>query len=1618
MSKLAYKEIYILHLVPEVSDDINKVYVYYIDESNKSSQCNIIKKLTISTINVHFICKYISDLESEMNMIVYKNFCNMNIIKMKDSQLFTFNHEFDYYKVTSSNSWNLSKCFREVETLYARYFSTHRTFQDPWDKLYWNNTETPFRFTENTLNPYKLPYYLSTNFEIPNVGPIELNYNYVEDDDEESIVYYTNIKKAFKQCDDYLNLQSSITIMSYDIETSNIRGKENKPEDVSQQIINIGIGFFKLNNPKPFKRLSIISSKIRDFGDDAFKFVESNVDPHKWITDYEVVPNEIKLTYVTESGARESVTIKTYRVYGDSTNDTNISKENYIDYVIVRVQKAILRYYIKLVEKYKPYFITGFNNWTFDDYWLYTKFKNLGLLEDFERALGMKPKWTLLNLKLDGQQVNNKYATWIGGFTMFQDTMYTSIKEDPKRFSDRSRKNLDTMLKVYGIKSPYGSGILQKTGYSIFSMWEDWPKAINLYEIAKYCCQDAWITGVFCVQRNHIVDLIEMSGITYTTIEDSLIRANSVRVANTIEYYAHKEKFALYDTPNRISRNADLSPLCGNRVYDSRVLIGGAVRNKRNGREKFIIALDFSSMYPSQKEGSNVDTSSRVDNYVIEHYEEFGLKLLWSRYFEDTYAPRMHYLFEDENGDQFNIEEFFTEYKLNPNKIKKLVEAYNTMKDERAQRVILDKYEREIRPLNIPINQVLNVKLPLTVIQSLYFCQSPKDTKTLLPTIHYSLKEKMLSDFREKRNDVKKAMAKTCDKTVKIQLSAKEKAIKVVMNSEYGQTGSNLFAHYDSDIGAAVTYASRHSIAELTSCLYTKHFYVDNDIADNENLAKLIEKGIASVSKTRYEPNWELCFEGTQRTKEEQNFIQTNWNGTNDLIYIETKPNQFEVVKEYRLGVKVFSELDYNLPPRRLTTFDTYYELVKDPHKEINIITIKPSDLVYQDTDSNYYTNDSIVGIYNELNPTIVNDIMNLLLCHNRFFGVLIKSIIHRPPIGVGFEGAFIVARYLNKKKKYYGKKWLEEGMKDYVEVVKDNLDSWDIDNKINPIEVIKREDGKYIVKYRYPFPQQVNIDALLDSGEGCKHWIASCTIPFSDGTFMRIPKDIDGDFIDLLMSYGIKCTGVDIARRDQFKFININNLEMIKNDLQYLQGKIAGPIETQKFKLEDVVSKLLDDFYQIFMKQDRVPEYMIDKYKLELFCRAKTYNKSKQTEIKEIMRKYELMYSDISDYTKHINIDGKENDYDNGSLGYYADCLNIRLNVFDYDFHNVLDALKRFEVTNINMLRGDPNIPKEGDRVMYLMLDPENNLRNTNNIYQPRGDGNKDLGYALDMLKYGIRNDIDIITQLYYTYYFEQLATVLCNYIIIEHNPTLNDYLNETYQNEHPELNQKEIETIMAKVIDNNKKNLVKEYMKRYNLVSKKTTNKVRKLDKETNIEKANNIKSIGEIVVKIVELQKKMNKSSFISISTDDYNRAIAEDIRTISTLSSRIEELVKNDFREIKIWAKNNINSYTAQDMDLYKRLLVKYLRKSRLNQTKIDITTFYINKSNSIRKITSRSTTVTSGEKIYKISIKFGDIPEVLNETINEFSKCILNYNKSNVDSVMEILNYYSSNGNYN
>ena len=196
------------------------------------------------------------------------------------------------------------------------------------------------------------------------------------------------------------------------------------------------------------------------------------------------------------------------------------------------------------------------------------------------------------------------------------------------------------------------------------------------------------------------------------------------------------------------------------------------------------------------------------------------------------------------------IESMYSEYKLDVKELKNIQgRCLNAEGD------VLDELVKDFNALypecNATKDNIQTISIPDTVFKKVHFVQSPK-AKDGLPAVHISLKEKLLSDFRANRSKVKKLLAaaeKAHDTVAATRYNAKQLAIKVVCNSEYGASNNSTFAHYDPDVAGAVTFASRSLIYFLTTNLEHNMLVVDKDFIDgnSKQLGKLAGIGCLNI---------------------------------------------------------------------------------------------------------------------------------------------------------------------------------------------------------------------------------------------------------------------------------------------------------------------------------------------------------------------------------------------------------------------------------------------------------------------------------------------------------------------------------------------------------------------------------------------------------------------------------------------------------------------------------------------------------------------------------------------------------------------------------------------------
>ena len=431
------------------------------------------------------------------------------------------------------------------------------------------------------------------------------------------------------------------------------------------------------------------------------------------------------------------------------------------------------------------------------------------------------------------------------------------------------------------------------------------------------------------------------------------------------------------------------------------------------------------------------------------------------------------------------VEEFFSQYKLDADLIMKTIYAndvtgFYSLWPEGDFNLCVSAY-RNGGSINIPPH----------IIKSNFIIQSPKnDIGDRI--IHFSCNEVMLTKLRGARNYAKKkcSEAKKAGNVVEaLRWNAVQLAIKTLMNSQYGVTGSDLSPLFEPDIAAGVTMGGRQCIQFLTKLLESNEFhYIDDIVYSKLDIKDLIEIGMIQCGEVSLE--------------EVRNFIMNDYDGS-----------------RVRVNARLW---------RYVQNIRDNFERTSIPQKAYKIM-IKPSKVLYQDTDSNYYKNEYIYNYATEngtkISPEIIDKMMRYMLKHNRAMTVMIEELIGRLPLTTGFEGSFIIERLMPKKKNYCGIQWSPDG--DYIPSIKD---------------ITPKDNGEYI-----------HIDPDM----------------FNNPYF---------NIEDIIKKQHVKCTGIDLVRRDKYPFVNYIHATVLIEDMKVMKKDANGNwISCFNPNITDVINMIIN---------------------------------------------------------------------------------------------------------------------------------------------------------------------------------------------------------------------------------------------------------------------------------------------------------------------------------------------------------------------------------------------------------------------------------------------------------
>ena len=480
---------------------------------------------------------------------------------------------------------------------------------------------------------------------------------------------------------------NKLTIASYDIETNN-PGQKPDPANLYQTIFNIGVGFFHPNSKKPFYRCSIIIGDMKSDEKRMNEELNLKLEKSTFKHSSKILNSSIRYIVRNEYGLDDPLDV--------------------CEYICVKNEHEVMESFISILDEHSPHLILSFNGYTFDDIAVWNRLKDdtdLGIrflqlftpydiMELKEHSNFAVPRSAKLDLKLEGKTKVKDRQTIRSPFVQTIDVMFVLKQANAKKFS--SSYKLNYMLATFHVKNPFNASVdLLKTGLGIQEMFNHWnnrisnpisdlelkrcedsklevlidysnngktvtilnsrmktkdiwtvkPIASNLYDIAHYCCQDAWITGTLLIDRFTLIDKKYMAFATYTSLEDAIYRAVSLRVQTRINGDGYRQKYAVQDI---LEKEPIGLKKCSDMTY-----VGGWVRCVLPGRNITIVAADANALYPNVLVSSNITLNTKVLPDAIQNPELFGLKLKRRIQMNDMNgAFHERYLFEKIRTDE------------------------------------------------------------------------------------------------------------------------------------------------------------------------------------------------------------------------------------------------------------------------------------------------------------------------------------------------------------------------------------------------------------------------------------------------------------------------------------------------------------------------------------------------------------------------------------------------------------------------------------------------------------------------------------------------------------------------------------------------------------------------------------------------------------------------------------------------------------------------------------------------------------------------------------------------------------------------------------------------------
>jgi hypothetical protein len=593
---------------------------------------------------------------------------------------------------------------------------------------------------------------------------------------------------------------------------------------------------------------------------------------------------------------------------------------------------------------------------------------------------------------------------------------------------------------------------------------------------------------------------------------------------------------------------------------------------------------------------------------------------------------------------------------------------------------------------------------------------------------------------------------------------------------------------------------------------------------------------------------------------------------------------------------------------------DDYTLLIPD----LFVILIEPSTVCYQDTDSNYYKNeyiadyftkprsnqtglytsdDSAIDVNHSCSPERLDEGMHAMLAHNELLAEFVKQSICRRPYGLGFEGAFIVCRYLNRKKKYYGIKW--------------------------------GDDEELSLGYKLPDDAYINDILKRDYST---YWKPKTTVlprPNGDYIALDIQKLLydNVNYLDYIKSQNVKCTGVDLARRDQYKFINYFHMYILQNDLRFM--KYIGNNEWDMYKIDEpmknVIDNVIETFRSIMNTNEKIVNFIttdlpIIDFNIEHFSKNAAYRLNKQNAVTTIVQRLREEGKDrfipplgerilfvviMDDETTQRRLTGMSANKTNSDRSYLVQELKE-------------DIIEKYPYKWVRNMCIDNGLPWMDEPEWNTENDSENEtvsntpefggINDSTNNAGKNADTSADSAPTAPPLTYSRWLNAKLISLLDMRYYLECLAKSTALYIVGDEYPDVIEAIdNGTISKD-----------IAGAQISKLQSEISKNYVSKYYAINKKSVQAIKNNDKEM-VKFSKQASKTGIELIERAYAKLLLEKGGFNTIT----RYFIKNDAETNIQKYQKVKDQLENLYKKVSVDMFVDVNSFDKKTAAIFAR-----------------------------------------------------------------------------------------------